>query len=92
MDRARRATWAALGLGVAATLVSATVGAQTKAGYAESREGRDQSVVFDDDPMRAAGMDAVGVTLKVRGGPARFLLVKPRLDFLQELRKSVESL
>ena len=40
----------------------------------------------------SAGMDAVGVTLKVRGGPARFLLVKPRLDFLQELRKTVESL
>lgn len=61
-------------------------------GYVEKREDGAASVIFDDDPMNAPGMDAVGVTLRVRGGPARFLLIKPRMNFLTELRKSVEAL
>lgn len=93
----RKATWTVgFAMASALTAMASAASAQTpttaKSGYVETRATGTASVIFDDDPMTAPGMDAVGVTLKVRGGPARFLLIRPRVSFLQELQKSVEAL
>lgn len=61
-------------------------------GYTESKDASGSSVVFTDDLNTASGLAPAGDTLKVRGAAARFLLIRPRTNFVQELRKSVENL
>ena len=66
--------------------------AQTQSTYAESKTSDGSAVVFKDDLATAEGLSAAGAVLKVRGGPARFILIKPRMNFIDALRKSVENL
>lgn len=61
-------------------------------GYREAHDANGSSVIFTDDLNTASGLAPSGDTLKVRGAAARFLLVRPRTNFVQELRKSVENL
>lgn len=47
---------------------------------------------FSDDPLNAGGFGPNDSSLVVRLGPVRSLLIRPRLSFVNELLKSVESL
>ena len=48
-------------------------------------------VTFIDDPLDALDHGAYIARLRVRPGPARTLLLRPRASFVQEMLKSVES-
>lgn len=70
-----------------------TSGATTQGStYSESKTSDGSAVIFKDDLTTADGLSAAGAVLKVRGGPARFTLIKPRMNFVDALRKSVENL
>jgi hypothetical protein len=45
---------------------------------------------FKDDPLSALGYGAGGAVLKVRAGPVRRTLIRPRTNFVPEMLKSVE--
>jgi hypothetical protein len=47
---------------------------------------------FDDDPLSAMRQEATGGLLRVRRMTARPMLLRPRLHFVPEMLKSVESL
>lgn len=47
---------------------------------------------FSDDPLNAGGFSPNDATLKVRPGPVRTTLIRPRVSFVPEMLKSVENL
>ena len=57
--------------------------ADTKDGY-----GYD----FKDDPLAAGGFGPSDATIRVRPGPVRQTLIRPRTSFVPEMLKSVENL
>ncbi len=60
--------------------------------FVEKKANDGQSVVFDDDPLAAAGQQAIGAQLTSFHPPRRFQLIRPRSSFVQEMLKSVEAL
>lgn len=59
----------------------------------------DRQITDDGDSMRFSDEDLLGQTLSGQGdvlrlrlGPARTLLIRPRVSFVPELSKSVETL
>jgi hypothetical protein len=55
----------------------------TKDGYGYS---------FSDDPLAAGGFGPADATIRVRPGPVRQTLIRPRTSFVPEMLKSVENL
>jgi hypothetical protein len=47
---------------------------------------------FDDDPLAAGGFGPNDATIRVRPGPVRTTLIRPRTSFVPEMLKSVENL
>ena len=47
---------------------------------------------FSDDPLSAGGFDPNDATIRVRPGPVRTTLIRPRTSFVPEMLKSVENL
>ncbi|MEM9696105.1 MAG: hypothetical protein AAGA56_26410 [Myxococcota bacterium] len=47
---------------------------------------------FADDPLTAGGFGPNDATIKVRPGPIRRMLIRPRTSFVPEMRKSVENI
>lgn len=47
---------------------------------------------FDDDPLAAGGFGPNDATIRVRPGPVRTTLIRPRLSFVDNMLKSVENL
>lgn len=68
------------GSGRAAAAASAT----------KKEEGYEYS--FTDDPLAAGGLAPNDATIRVRPGPVRSTLIKPRTSFVPEMLKSVENL
>jgi hypothetical protein len=50
------------------------------------------SVNFKDDPLGATGNDANIAVIRGTFRPVRMQLIRPRANFISELRKSVENL
>jgi hypothetical protein len=72
---------------------------QALAGVARSVEatgggGKDEGYgyEFGDDPLSAGGFGPNDATIKVRPGPVRRTLIRPRTSFVPEMLKSVENL
>jgi hypothetical protein len=63
-----------------------------KASYAESRDDSGQVVKFTDDPLDGTGLG--GGPGVINGGhqPSRSNLMRPRYNFVSELRKSIEHM
>ena len=85
------ATVVALGV----LLIAAPAFAQAKAGAApaaggDSKEG--YGYEFSDDPLSAGGFGPNDATIRVRPGPVRTTLIRPRTSFVPEMLKSVENL
>lgn len=47
---------------------------------------------FGDDPLSAGGFGPNDATIRVRPGPVRRTLIRPRTSFVPEMLKSVENL
>ena len=47
---------------------------------------------FDDDPLAAGGFGPNDATIRVRPGPVRTTLIRPRVSFVDNMLKSVENL
>ncbi|MBX3231619.1 MAG: hypothetical protein KIT84_23675 [Labilithrix sp.] len=76
--------------------LSSSAGAQTQttrtADYTEQKDlAGDQVVKFTGDELGGLTGDADGL-IKVRTGPVKVPLIRPRLNFVPELLKSVENL
>ncbi len=98
MARSNRSTKRALvcGLLVTATvLMSASAFAQrppaTPAGGGDTKSG-DYGYKFEDDPLSAGGFGPNDATIRVRPGPVRTTLIRPRTSFVPEMLKSVENI
>jgi hypothetical protein len=51
-----------------------------------------QSMRFCDDPLDAGGFGPNDVLLKIRPSAARSQLIRPRVQFVTEMLKSVENM
>ncbi|MCC6521975.1 MAG: hypothetical protein IT373_04885 [Polyangiaceae bacterium] len=47
---------------------------------------------FSDDPLTAGGFGPNDATIRVRPGPVRRTLIRPRTSFVPEMLKSVENI
>ncbi len=69
-------------------LWASSASAQTR--RSESAEG--YGYEFSDDPLSAGGFGPNDATIRVRPGPVRTMLIRPRTSFVPEMLKSVENL
>jgi len=79
--------------GLAVVLVSGVAAAQAPAapgGEGGKKEG--YGYEFSDDPLNAGGFGPNDATIRVRPGPVRTTLIRPRTSFVPEMLKSVENL
>ncbi len=82
----------------ALTTVSAFAQAPAPGGGAASAKlkegGKDEGYgyEFSDDPLAAGGFGPNDATIRVRPGPVRTTLIRPRTSFVPEMLKSVENL
>jgi hypothetical protein len=60
--------------------------------YVENNTGKDQSVVFKDDPLAAGQFGPNDARIMVLPQPKRVMLLRPRTQFVTEMLKSVEAL
>ena len=101
MNRAKRIKLM-LGGSIAATLLllSAQSFAQDAAGgggggaaaTGGSGGNGDYGYKFEDDPLSAGGFGPSDATIRVRPGPVRTTLIRPRTSFVPEMLKSVENI
>lgn len=76
---------------VSVLLVSSMALAQGTAPKAsDKKEG--YGYEFSDDPLNAGGFGPNDATIRVRPGPVRTTLIRPRTSFVPEMLKSVENL
>ena len=64
------------------------------AGAKPTSGGKDEGYgyEFSDDPLNAGGFGPNDATIRVRPGPVRTTLIRPRTSFVPEMLKSVENL
>ena len=79
---------AALVGGMAVLLVSSFALAQGK----DKKKDDGYGYEFSDDPLNAGGFGPNDATIRVRPGPVRTTLIRPRTTFVPEMLKSVENL
>lgn len=69
-----------------------TISSGARAETTAEREGGMDVFVFDDDTLLAADGGDGESKIVARGGPVRTILTRPRLNFLPELLRSIETL
>ena len=82
---------AALAAGALVFLASSAVFAQS-AKSTDSDDGDGYGYEFADGPLTAGGFGPNDATIRVRPGPIRRTLIRPRTSFVPEMLKSVEDL
>jgi hypothetical protein len=86
----------AVGILVTAGAAAAqAAGAGAKAGAKDMAAGgksEGYGYEFSDDPLNAGGFGPNDATIRVRPGPVRTTLIRPRTTFVPEMLKSVENL
>jgi hypothetical protein len=83
--------------GLSVVLISGVVSAQAAPPAAPpggGGAGKDSGYgyEFSDDPLNAGGFGPNDATIRVRPGPVRTTLIRPRTSFVPEMLKSVENL
>jgi len=58
----------------------------------DGEDGDGYGYEFSDDPLSAGGFGPNDATIRVRPGPVRRTLIRPRTSFVPEMLKSVENL
>ena len=90
-------------LGVVGALLVSAVGAVSSTALAQNTKpaaaaaaggGKEEGYgyEFSDDPLSAGGFGPNDATIRVRPGPVRTTLIRPRTSFVPEMLKSVENL
>ena len=67
-------------------------GGGAAAAGAGKKDGDGYGYEFSDDPLSAGGFGPNDATIRVRPGPVRTTLIRPRTSFVPEMLKSVENL
>lgn len=70
--------------------ISTVAFAQEGVKSSDNKEG--YGYEFSDDPLAAGGFGPNDATIRVRPGPVRATLIRPRTSFVPEMLKSVENL
>jgi hypothetical protein len=93
MKRKHSATFA-MGVAFVGVLLSSSLAFAQAAKPAAAAAGKDQGYgyEFSDDPLNAGGFGPNDATIRVRPGPVRTTLIRPRTSFVPEMLKSVENL
>jgi hypothetical protein len=86
----KKASIALVALGV--LLVSAPSFAQQPKAAGGGGKDEGYGYEFSDDPLSAGGFGPNDATIRVRPGPVRTTLIRPRTSFVPEMLKSVENL
>lgn len=87
----KRVRIASLAVGLTAFMISGAAFAQeAKEGGGDKGDG--YGYEFDDDPLSAGGFGPNDATIRVRPRAARTTLIRPRIQFVDEMLKSVENL
>lgn len=81
----------ALVAGLSVTLFASIASAQVKSTGGEKKDAG-YGYEFSDDPLSAGGFGPNDATIRVRPGPIRTTLIRPRTSFVPEMLKSVENL
>lgn len=76
----------------AAKATAPTTHVDTTAGYTEQSVDGSQVVEFTGDPLKGDENSAYGFTMRSPPRVLRALLIRPRVNFVSELVKSVENL
>jgi hypothetical protein len=90
MSKASR--WATMMIAAAGVLLMASeaLAQGARGGGGKKEEG--YGYEFSDDPLAAGGFGPNDATIRVRPGPVRTTLIRPRTSFVTEMLKSVENL
>jgi hypothetical protein len=70
----------------------ASGGAGVSSTGGDSGGNGDYGYKFSDDPLSAGGFGPADATIRVRPGPVRTTLIRPRTSFVPEMLKSVENI
>lgn len=89
--RGRMKVWMIGGL-LTGLLFSTSAFAQEAGGTKSSTSNEGYGYEFSDDPLNAGGFGPQDATIRVRPGPVRTTLIRPRTSFVPEMLKSVENL
>lgn len=79
-------------LATALVLSFSTAALAQEAGVKSSDSKEGYGYEFSDDPLAAGGFGPNDATIRVRPGPVRATLIRPRTSFVPEMLKSVENL
>lgn len=79
-----------LGIVAGAIVLFAAPAAFAQEEAQETEEG--YGYEFGDDPLTAGGFGPSDATIRVRPGPVRRTLIRPRTSFVPEMLKSVENI
>ncbi len=91
MSRSTR--WGAVAIAaVSMLLVASEALAQDAGKNAGGKKDEGYGYEFTDDPLNAGGFGPNDATIRVRPGPVRTTLIRPRTSFVPEMLKSVENL
>ncbi|HTB79132.1 MAG TPA: hypothetical protein VK762_38075 [Polyangiaceae bacterium] len=81
-----------LSLSVQSYAQDAAPGGGAPAANGASGGNGDYGYKFEDDPLAAGGFGPSDATIRVRPGPVRTTLIRPRTSFVPEMLKSVENI
>jgi hypothetical protein len=88
MNMKRSTRWGAVAVAALGVLLFASEALAQGKGKKEEGYGYE----FTDDPLNAGGFGPNDATIRVRPGPVRQTLIRPRTSFVPEMLKSVENL
>ncbi|MGK3994675.1 hypothetical protein [Sorangium sp. So ce1024] len=77
---------------VLVSMVASSAFAQEAQGGGGGKKEEGYGYEFSDDPLNAGGFGPNDATIRVRPGPVRTTLIRPRTSFVPEMLKSVENL
>jgi len=79
-------------LGLVAGIGMLLVASEALAQDAKKKKEDGYGYEFGDDPLNAGGFGPKDATIRVRPGPIRTTLIRPRTQFITEMLKSVENI
>ncbi len=82
----------AAGLTLAGILFASSTAFAQDVKETDGGDGDGYGYEFADDPLSAGGFGPNDATIRVRPGPVRRTLIRPRTSFVPEMLKSVENL
>ena len=88
----KRVRIVSVAVGLAAFMASGAAFAQAAGDKPAGDKGDGYGYEFDDDPLSAGGFGPNDATIRVRPRAARTTLIRPRIQFVDEMLKSVENL